>query len=299
MSYIGQSPKASRLRLTPQSSDPVNPADGHLHYSDGTARAEGLWLYKDSTWIEVGTTLPTLSVRSVTSAGSALITDDVIVLSSTGFTLSLFTAVGNTGKVLTIVHNGTTGTNSYVIDPNSSETIGGNATYTMYVAGETIKIVSNGTNWTVLDRYVPKEDIELYLDAGAGHGSTNTKIRRFTNSRKNTLSTYATYADSATLGMSVTIVVPGLYAFEAADSEGASSEVYAITVNESGTMATNASSLSYAQGVRIRSANGTALETNMAGTIRLAAGDIVRFHDDGASNNTGAVSYFKMVRLGE
>lgn len=54
MSFIGKNPKVDELRLTPQSSDPTNPAEGEIFRSDGTSRAKGLWEYKDSNWVQIG-----------------------------------------------------------------------------------------------------------------------------------------------------------------------------------------------------------------------------------------------------
>lgn len=54
MAYIGKQPKLNRTKYTPQSSDPSNPAEGDVFYSDGTARPEGLWVYKNAAWVEVG-----------------------------------------------------------------------------------------------------------------------------------------------------------------------------------------------------------------------------------------------------
>lgn len=54
MSFIGNSPKVNRLRLNPRSTDPVNPTDGDLQYADGSAREEGLWVYKNSAWVRAG-----------------------------------------------------------------------------------------------------------------------------------------------------------------------------------------------------------------------------------------------------
>lgn len=54
MSYIGNSPKVNRLRLQPRATDPVSPAEGDLQYADGSAREEGLWVYKNSAWVKVG-----------------------------------------------------------------------------------------------------------------------------------------------------------------------------------------------------------------------------------------------------
>ena len=42
------------IQLDPQSADPSSPAEGDLHYADGTARAKGLWQYKDGAWAEFG-----------------------------------------------------------------------------------------------------------------------------------------------------------------------------------------------------------------------------------------------------
>lgn len=56
MSFIGNSPKAVRTRYQPQAADPTDPAEGDFFYSDGTARAEGLWVYKNATWVFVQST---------------------------------------------------------------------------------------------------------------------------------------------------------------------------------------------------------------------------------------------------
>lgn len=50
MSNAGQSPSVKRTRFTPQSSDPVLPLEGDMFYSDGTARAEGIWVYSGGDW---------------------------------------------------------------------------------------------------------------------------------------------------------------------------------------------------------------------------------------------------------
>jgi hypothetical protein len=43
----------ANLTLTPQSSDPGSPAEGMLFMSNGTPRAEGLWIYTDSAWVQI------------------------------------------------------------------------------------------------------------------------------------------------------------------------------------------------------------------------------------------------------
>lgn len=54
MGYIGNHVTVNGVIYRPRSADPSNPKEGQLFYSDGTARAKGLWVYKDSNWSQVG-----------------------------------------------------------------------------------------------------------------------------------------------------------------------------------------------------------------------------------------------------
>jgi hypothetical protein len=42
------------ITLDPQSADPSSPSEGQIQYSDGTARAAGLWQYKAGNWQSIG-----------------------------------------------------------------------------------------------------------------------------------------------------------------------------------------------------------------------------------------------------
>lgn len=68
------------------------------------------------------------------------------------------------------------------------------------------------------------------LNTANGYGSTNTKIRRFTNVVTNQGSDI-TYADSATLGASFTININGVYAVSYSDDFSAVDSVF-ITLND-------------------------------------------------------------------
>lgn len=94
-----------------------------------------------------------LNVASYSSATTANIADDVILLSGASFTLGLPTASGATGKVFRILHQGTSLTQVYTIDPNGAETIRGQSTFLLHTNGQRVEIVSDGTNWQVLDHY--------------------------------------------------------------------------------------------------------------------------------------------------
>jgi hypothetical protein len=138
---------------------------------------------------------------------------------------------------------------------------------------------------------------EVIVDSGNGHGSTNTKIRRFANIRKNTGSDI-TYADSAANGGSFTINTDGVYAMAYTDIRGGSTDAVAITVNDSA-MTTNADApLTYAQGLRhlvFTAANGSVTHVNWTGF--LSAGDVVRAHDNGLNDAGTSVCMFSIVRV--
>jgi hypothetical protein len=182
------------IQLDPQSADPSSPAEGDLHYSDGTARSAGLWQYKGAAWVRVpinptttngdilyydGTDLQRLaigsngevlqvsggnpawasspvsnsSVTTKTAAYTIATSDDIILADTTsaGFTLTLPTASGNTGKIFEIKKIDSTN-NIVTIDGNGSETIDGDTTKKLATQNEAVTITSDGTNWVVLSR---------------------------------------------------------------------------------------------------------------------------------------------------
>lgn len=96
--------------------------------------------------------------RSVTSTDGSTNADSVLILSGPSFTETLYdaTASGNTGRIVKLVHNGTSLTNKYTIATTSSQTISYQGiAYTsgqiiLYTQGEVLTVQSNGSNWVVL-----------------------------------------------------------------------------------------------------------------------------------------------------
>lgn len=235
--------------------------------------------------------------RGVTSNDTATTSDDVLYLSGASFNETLYTAVGNNGRTLTIVHNGTSVTNVYTVNTTGGQTIGGSSSLFLRLNGTRLKVVSDGANWQVLSFEAPQIDCEVHVDSGNGFGSTNTKIRRFTNSRKDTGGTIISYADSATNGMSVTVHMPGLYEIQYADSRAATAQFFGISVNTSA-LATSIAALTYAQGYRaISNAPAGNRNTMCVATINLAAGDIIRAHTDGLLDDTTDTCFFRVVLI--
>jgi hypothetical protein len=159
-------------------------------------------------------------------------------------------------------------------------------------------LTSNGSAWTSA---APSggSTIRDYVivDGGNGHGSTNTKIRRFSNNRASA-GTTITYADSATNGGSFTVGSDGIYAISYCDVYGTGNESFGITVNDSA-MTTNISNpLTYAQGMRIIARgepNGGAVALSWTGF--LSNGDVVRAHTNGNANATGANCMFTIIKI--
>jgi hypothetical protein len=75
-------------------------------------------------------------------------TNDYFIDCTTGtFTVNLFTAVGNTGRILIIKNSGT---GTITVDPNGSQTIDGATTQTLSTQWSRVHIISDGANWKII-----------------------------------------------------------------------------------------------------------------------------------------------------
>lgn len=120
------------------------------------------------TWSSV---VSTSAFRSVTTTDTATTADDILVLSGASFTQTLFTAVGNTGKEITIIHNGTNFSQQYTLATTSGQTIGGVASgdYVLHTNGELLRLISDGSNWLILEHRT-----KSYFGSLTTTGSWNT-----------------------------------------------------------------------------------------------------------------------------
>lgn len=105
--------------------------------------------------------------KSKTTNYTAASDDDVILCdaSSGAFTITLPTAVGIGGKIY-IIKKTDSSTNKVSIDGNGAETLDGQTIIKLYVQYQTIKIMSDGTNWAVLE--YPFHAIAYVKDVKAG-----------------------------------------------------------------------------------------------------------------------------------
>ena len=134
----------------------------------------------------------------------------------------------------------------------------------------------------------------LHIVTSNGYGSTNAGIRRFSTTLFET-GTGATYADSASAGMTITISTAGVYAFTYSDQFGAIAH-FGISKNST-QLATNIVLID--QSHRLV-ANLAALANGMsacAATVFCNVGDVIRAHTDGAAGSDVVRASFICQRL--
>lgn len=131
-------------------------------------------------------------------------------------------------------------------------------------------------------------DNYILITGGNGHGSSSTHIRLLTTTVSN-VGTAFTIAHSATFGTTITINESGLYTFAVKDSNSAAASATGLSVNAPSltTAVSTSGNLATCMG-RIHVAAALGVEGVLSVTDRLTAGDIVRLHDGGANNSTGA-----------
>jgi hypothetical protein len=83
--------------------------------------------------------------------------NDYVIASGASFTITLPTAVSQSGKQIIIQHNGTSLTDAYTLNTTSSQTINGpggtvsSGNYVLYTNGEKVILTSDGSNWQVTE----------------------------------------------------------------------------------------------------------------------------------------------------
>lgn len=228
-------------------------------------------------------------------------------------TVDLTAATGN------IIHiTGTTATSALTMNAGQWMMLIADGAWPLTYNATTNKINTNGANYTLSagDRVLYHKDAngvvigEIFSNSGTsivgvnysmvrlntanGYGSTNTKIRRFTNTVVNQ-GADITYADSATLGASFTINTSGIYGvsymecFNAGAWTGLSKDTTVPT--------TSWPSIPIAEQLAGSSTTVSGQGAIAAWTGYLPAGSVIRPHTDGAA--VGPVQpIFTIARIG-
>jgi hypothetical protein len=133
------------------------------------------------------------------------------------------------------------------------------------------------------------------LNTANGYGSTNTKIRRFTNIVNN-VGTDITYADSATLGGTFTINTAGVYSVSYSD-QFTTAVTMGISINST-QLTTGITSIAVSD---VLSASATAFAgyaSVASGVFYAAATSVIRAHTDtGVTGATPTACQFTIARV--
>lgn len=131
-----------------------------------------------------------------------------------------------------------------------------------------------------------------------GHGSTNTKIRKYSGT-PTTVGAGITYTSSAANGDSFTINAGygGLYHISIVDGSSAVACQLGVSVN-SNQLTTNIAGITDSHRVIYFTSSGANGDGTGSVVVRLAAGDIVRAHGEGSANGTATRFKFYMCQIG-
>jgi len=130
------------------------------------------------------------------------------------------------------------------------------------------------------------EDSMIRLNTGSGHGSTNTKIRRFSSLVDNA-GAAITYTQDAASGDSFLINETGHYSITWTDQNTAGSCILGLTLNST-ELTTNIQDTNVAGILSMSQDNNAYAFVNVSWMGQLSQGDIIRAHDRGEANATKA-----------
>lgn len=120
-----------------------------------------------SAWLSSSAASPTLTVVSKTANYTLISTDNVVLGDSSGgtFTLTLPTPVGISGKAYTLKKTDSSLTAIAVTGTGLSTNLS--------TIGESISVVSDGTNWVIYSRSIPSNRV-TYSPTYTGFGTTSS-----------------------------------------------------------------------------------------------------------------------------
>jgi hypothetical protein len=142
-----------------------------------------------------------------------------------------------------------------------------------------------------------QSDSSIRVQGGNGYGSTNTVIRRFSNTIDN-IGTDITYTDDAALGASFKVNTDGIYTIMFVDNISVVSNT-GISKNTT-TPTTSIFTIAAAERLAVKTVTGANYTSESSWSGFLSKGDIIRPHGDGSTQGTGiAVVSFTISKVGK
>lgn len=221
---------------------------------------------------------------TLAASGQTALYGDAILVAGSNVSLS------QSGQQITIAAASGTAVTSFAASGQSSlngaVTISAGTNITLTQAGQNVKIDASAGSIAVS---------EVTVDTGNGSGSTNTKVRRFTNIRKNVGSDIS-YADSATLGGTWTINTTGRYEISYND-QGTSVIVIGIVINGTALSTAINNPITYAQGLRSMAQSGANSIGFVSWEGNLSSGDIIYCQHNGNANYSDGTTMVTVSRV--
>ena len=137
------------VSLVPRSADPTSPLEGDLQFSDGTARAAGLWQYLSGSWQQFGGGGSSLDIESQSSSFTAADGKTYLVNTGTAVVVTLPSPSSN-AEISIKDSTGGANSNNITINTPGAETIDGAANLVLSSNYESVRLVSDGSNWFIL-----------------------------------------------------------------------------------------------------------------------------------------------------
>ena len=142
----------------------------------------------------------------------------------------------------------------------------------------------------------PKDISEVWVTTPSGYGSTNTKIRHYTATKKQQGSGIS-FASDATLGARFTINESGIYFIGVQDRNTAAFYELGISVNST-QLTTDADGITDADRLIWAEGDSNRYDGPICTVAALKVGDVVRPHFGGTlPGSTGAQDFFKIIQI--
>lgn len=269
--------------------------DMNINYNQSTAGSNGSGTY----FIKLPDNLVGDASKIQTSSSSiAGIVGHGILTGSGGIEFNIQLTLDSTDPTrLAMQIQGNSGSNiQYVYNPWSSTTFSLGNTTLKVSARITVPIEGWATESEQVIAYNSRnaENSVLRLNTANGHGSTNTKIRRFSSVTTDTGSAM-TYTDSVSLGASVVINEAGMYFISYTD--GRTNNVANVGISlDSSALTTNIESITDVDRLSSTGTVSTLVGVAQA-TIQLEVGAVIRPHTDGTTQHTSQSS-FTITKIG-
>lgn len=146
-----------------------------------------------------------------------------------------------------------------------------------------------------LSRNVIRSEVWVY--SGAGHGSTNTAIRRFVTTGR-ILGTDISYFPSPTLGDTFVINKDGVYCLSYIDAYSGGQTNFGASVNST-QLSSNINGLNPADTLGFVNNPTAGAPAYFGSMVNLKAGDIVRAHTQGVADSTTPLVQFRIVKVSD